>query len=157
MALHILSAIAFIGGIFGRQVVRSLAANATDVGTFASLSAAAGQLENTLVIPGNAAVIVFGVILAIQTDAPILGALQGSSENWLLASNVLLILGLLQVPLFFVPRGKRFDAILAEAQSRGEMTPELRAEIHAMPVQVAHIAEIVGAIVIVFLMVAKPI
>ncbi len=79
--LHIASAIIFVGGIFARQFVRSVAYQTDDVRKFAALSEGAGRIEQLMVIPGNLAVIVFGVILALITGAPILGFLQGSSTN----------------------------------------------------------------------------
>src|SRR5918996_2807275 len=128
--LHILSAIWFIGGVLARQIVRLYAKRTDDVQHFAVMSLAAGRIESTMVIPGNFAVIVFGIIFALMIGAPILGFLQGASRNWLLVSNILLIIGFLNVPLIFLPRGKLFDAALKEALAKGEMTAELRAHIN---------------------------
>src|SRR5215210_6961037 len=85
--LHIASAMLFVGGLFARQIVRSVAHKTDDVDHFASLTYGAGRIENLMVIPGNMAVILFGVILALITNAPLLGFLQGASQNWLLLSN----------------------------------------------------------------------
>jgi uncharacterized membrane protein len=154
--LHIASAIVFIGGIVARQVVRALARRSGDVRTFADLNRAAGRIETTMVIPGNLAVIVVGVVLALMTGAPILGFLQGAGQNWLLVSNLLLVVGMLAVPLVFVPRGKQFDVVLQRALQQGEMTAELRA-IFADPVtHWAHIAEQAVILIVLLLMVFKP-
>ena len=99
--LHIISAIWFIGGVIARQIVRLYARRTDDVRHFASMSQAAGRIETTMVIPGNFAVIVFGVIYGLMIGAPILGFLQGASRNWLLVSNILLIIGFFNVPLSF--------------------------------------------------------
>ena len=109
-----------------------------------------------MVIPGNLAIILFGVILALVIGAPIFGFLQGASQNWLLVSNVLLVIMSLAVPLVFVPRGKKFGAVLEKALAEGRMTPELRAEMDDKLVQVVHMAEIIGVMIIVVLMVFKP-
>lgn len=154
--LHITSAIWFIGGILARQSLRAYAKRSDDVQRFAALSEAAGRIENTMVIPGNLAVIVFGVILGLIIGAPILGFLQGASRNWLLASNVLLVIGFLNVPLVFLPRGKLFDAALTDALAKGEMTPELRLRIHDPVVRAAHWYELIGMGTVVFLMVFRP-
>jgi uncharacterized membrane protein len=154
--LHIASAIIFIGGIFARQVVRSVANKTNDVEHFAALSQGAGRIENLMVIPGNMAVIVFGVILAIVTGAPILGFLQGASQNWLLVSNILLILGLLAVPLVFIPRGKKFALLLTAAIAAGQITPQLRVALHDPVVRMAHWYEEISLVVVVLLMVSKP-
>jgi uncharacterized membrane protein len=154
--LHITATIIFIGGIFARQVVRSYAKKADDVQIFAALSHAAGQIENFMVIPGNLVVIILGIILALMTGAPIFGFLQGAPRNWLLVSNILLIIGMLTVPTIFVPRGKKFDSVLKEAMVAGEMTPELRAELDDKVVRLAHVVEIILVVFIVALMVFKP-
>lgn len=154
--LHIFSAIWFIGGILARQIVRAYARRTDDVRRFAALSEAAGRIESTMVIPGNAAVILFGVIFALMIGAPIFGFLQGASRNWLLVSNILLLIGFLNVPLIFLPRGKLFDAALVDALARGEMTPELRLRLEDPVVRAAHWYELAAMVAVVFLMVFRP-
>jgi uncharacterized membrane protein len=154
--LHILSAIVFIGGILARQLVRSLAEKTDDVHYFAALSQAAGRIENFMVIPGNLAAILFGVALALITGAPILGFLQGASRNWLLVTNILLVIGFLTVPLVFVPRGKQFDLLLKDALAKGQMTPQLRAQLDDKTIRFVHQGEVTMLIFIVILMVFKP-
>jgi hypothetical protein len=154
--LHIFSAIWFIGGVLARQIVRLYARWTDDVQHFASMSQAAGRIENTMVIPGNFAVIIFGVIYGLMIGAPILGFLQGATRNWLLVSKILLIIGFFNVPLIFLPRGKSFDAALKDALARGEMTPELRLHINDPVVRMAHWFELVAMLVVVFLMVFRP-
>jgi low temperature requirement protein LtrA len=136
-------------------LTRASRPNLEKVSTVAIIQAA-GRIENSMVIPGNLAVILFGVILALVMGAPIFGFLQGASQNWLLVSNVLLVIMLSAVPLVFVPRGKKFGAVLEEALAEGRMTPELRAEMDDKLVQVVHMAEIIGVMIIVVLMVFKP-
>ena len=154
--LHILSAIWFIGGILARQIVRAYAKRTGDVHRFAVMSEAAGRIESTMVIPGNGAVILFGVIFALMIDAPIFGFLQGSPRNWLLVSNIILLLGFLSVPLIFLPRGKLFRVALEDALAKGQMTPELRAHLDDPVVRLAHAYELVSMVVITYLMVFKP-
>lgn len=154
--LHIISTIMFIGGIFGRQLIRAYAKKVTDVRVFAELTRGAGRIERIMIIPGNMAVIVFGVILALSSGAPILGFIQGASSNWLLVSNLLLITGFFIVPLIFLPRGKVFEAALEKALTAGQMTPELRTTLDDPIVKYAHIYEAVMLLVIVALMVFKP-
>ncbi len=154
--LHIASVVIFAGGILARQLVRSAAERSPEVRNFAVLSGAAGRIENLMVIPGNLAVIVFGVILALLTGTPILGFLQGGARNWLLASNILLLLGLLAVPLIFIPRGRRFDVALEDALAQGQWTPQLRAVVQDKVVRATHAAEIAMIAIVAFLMVFKP-
>jgi hypothetical protein len=154
--VHVVAAVAFVGGIFARQVVRSRAAKADDLQRFAALSEAAGMIETRLVIPGNGVVILVGILYALRIDAPVLGFLTGDSRNWLLTANVLLVVGMLTVPLYFRPSGKRFDAILSAALERGTMTPELREAIHDPVTKAVHLVELALVIVIIFLMVFRP-
>lgn len=154
--LHIFSAIIFLGGIFARQIIRAQAKKTGDIRDMAALFEVAGRVENLMVIPGNMAVLIFGIILALQLRAPIFGFLQGASRNWLLVSNLLLALGGLSVPLIFLPRGKVFDQAMKDALVLGRMTPELDASIHDRVVQVTHWVEIFVLVVIVILMVFKP-
>ena len=154
--LHVASAIWFIGGILARQIVRAYAKRTDDVRRFAVLSEAAGRIEKTMVIPGNFAVIVFGVILGLLIGAPILGFLQGAGRNWLLVSNLLLVIAFLNVPLIFLPRGKKFDLALEKALAQGQITPELRSYLDDPVVRLAHGYEFFAMVAIVFLMVFKP-
>ena len=154
--LHIASAIWFIGGILARQIVRAYAKRTEDVQRFAIFREAAEQLEKTMVIPGSAAVLIFGVILGLITKAPILGFLQDASHNWLLVSNLMIIAGILTIPLIFLPWRKRVDLALEDALARGQMTPKLRAQINDRTVRIAHWFELVSMAVVVFLMVFKP-
>jgi hypothetical protein len=63
--LHIIAAMMFIGGIFGRQLVRAYAKKVDDVQIFSALSHAAGRIEKSMLIPGSMAVILLGVPLAL--------------------------------------------------------------------------------------------
>jgi hypothetical protein len=109
-----------------------------------------------MVIPGNILAIVFGLILALTTRAPILGALEGSPSNWLLASILVLAVLFPLVPFVFLPRGKIFEASLLQAVAAGRITPELRQRMDDPVVRWAHTGEVVGVILIVVLMVVKP-
>jgi len=154
--LHIASAIWFIGGIAARQIVRAHAKRTEDVQRFAAMSEAAGYIERSMVIPGNFAVLLFGVILGLMIGAPILGFLQGASRNWLLVSNLLLLAGFFNVPLVFLPRGKLFDAALKDALEKGHITPELRAHMNDRLVRNVHIFELTAIGVVTLLMVFRP-
>lgn len=154
--LHVASAIWFVGGLFARQVLRRFLKITDDVQRFAIFSQAAGKIETTMVIPGNLAVILIGVILAIIADYPIFGFLQGASQNWLLAANILLVTAMGLVPTVFLPRGKKYAPALQSALAEGRITPELRAAIDDPVVKLAHLYEQVAVIVVVALMVLKP-
>lgn len=154
--LHIASAIIFVGGLFARQAVRSLMGRAGDVASILALNEAAGRVERSLVIPGNLAAIVFGILLALLTRAPIFGTILGGSRDWLLASILILVILLPLVPLVFLPRGRVFEAALRGAAGQGTITPALREQMADPVVRWAHTAEMIGVALIVFLMVVKP-
>ncbi len=73
--VHVAAVIVAVGGIFARQLLRRHAARLTDIQSFAAFSAAAGRIESTMVIPGMAAILVFGIPLAFLGHYPILGFL----------------------------------------------------------------------------------
>jgi len=154
--LHIIAVIMFVGSLFARQLVRRYANQTNDIRVFTTLSHAAGKIEGILVIPGSQATLVLGIILALIGHFPILGFLQGASQNWLLVSNILLIVILVLVPTIFIPRGKKFEPILQAALAKGEVTQELRATMDDKVVKLAHLYEEIATIIIVALMVLKP-
>jgi len=154
--LHIISVIVCVGGLFARQLVRQHAKKTNDVQLFATFSQAAGKIENAMVIPGMTAILVFGVILGLIGDSPILGFLQGAQQNWLLVSNVLLIGILIIIPMVLVPRGKKFEPALQDALAKGQITPELRTAMNDNIVKIAHHYEEIALIIITALMVLKP-
>jgi len=127
-----------------------------DIQSFAIFSQAAGKIEKVMVIPGMAAILVFGVILGLLRHFPILGFLQGAQQNWLLVSNILLIGTQVIIPTVFIPRGKIFEPLLQDALIKGQITPELRAAMNDNAVKLAHLYEEVALIIITALMVLKP-
>ena len=60
------------------------------------------------------------------------------------------------MPTIFIPRGRRFEAALAEAQRTGTITAELRSAFADPAVRLARNGEVLGIGVIVALMVLKP-
>ena len=154
--LHIVAVIVCVGGLFARQLIRQHANKTDDIRLFADFSQAAGKIENAMVIPGMTAMMVLGVILALIGGSPILGFLQGATQNWLLVSNILLVGVLVIIPTVLIPRGKRFEPILQAALVKGQITSELRAAANDNTVKLAHRYEEVALIIITALMVLKP-
>lgn len=154
--LHILSSIMLVGGIFARQIVRSYAKKITDVRAVAELYRAAGRIETVMIRPFTLFVVVFGAIYAAMIGAPLFGFLQGASQNWLLVTNIMVLLIPLPIIFFFIPRGKIFEPILKEALLKGEVTPELWKQLHDPAMRRMHLMEMVGVLFVVYLMVFKP-
>jgi uncharacterized membrane protein len=155
--LHIGSAILLVGGIMARQLARSRTKRAAHPAALVAMFQAADPIERYMVMPGSFGVIVFGVAWALLTGAPLFGFLQGASRNWLLVSNVLVLLIALLVPLVFIPRGKVFDRLLQEAVEQGRITPALRASLDDPVVGLSHGFELAAVLLVFVLMVFKPI
>jgi uncharacterized membrane protein len=154
--LHILAVTITVGGMFARQLVRGLAKKSDDVKTVAALTNVAVSIDRTMVIPWSNAILVMGIILAVIQKWPIFGFLQGASQNWLLVSNILLVIMLALIPTMFVPHNKKVEAVLKTAVTEGHVTSELSAALDDNKNKLAHHAEEVSVLVIAALMVLKP-
>ena len=153
---HIIAVIMFIGGLFAHQLVRWYAKKTDDVRVFAAINHAAGKIENTMELPGSQATLVLGIILALIGGFPIFGFLQGASQNWLLVSNILLVLGLVLVPTVKIPHGKKFEQVLQKALTEGQISPELHVVMGDKKIKLVYLYEEVSLIAMVALMVLKP-
>jgi uncharacterized membrane protein len=154
--LHILAVAITIGGMFARQLVRGYAKRSSDLKMVASLTPVAIRIDRTMVIPWSTMILVMGIILALMQQWPIFGFLQGASQNWLLVSNVLLVIMLALIPAVFIPHNKKVESLLQTAQAEGRVTPELSAALNDKTNQLAHHAEEIIILVIAALMVLKP-
>ena len=109
-----------------------------------------------IVISGGGIVLLLGVATAIVQGRPFLGPLQGAGIDWLFVALLVFVSPLPLVPLVFRPRGRVFDAALAEATAAGLIPDRLRTAFRDPVTRAAHVYEL-GAMVVVFvLMVAKP-
>ena len=153
---HIIAVIMMIGGVFARQLLRGVAKKTDEVKLVASLTLVAKRLDTIMVIPGSNATMILGILLALIARLPIFGFLQGASQNWLLASNILLVSSLVLVFSRFVPYNKKLDPILKAALAEGRITSELRAALDDKNVAIAHHFEEAAILVITALMVLKP-
>ena len=154
--LHIMAVIVMIGGMLARQLVRGIAKKSAEVSVIASLTQVAMRLDRAMVIPGSNLVLVFGIILALMLKWPIFGFLQGASQNWLLVSNILLLVISVLVPAVFLPHNRKVDSLLQNALADGRVTSELRAALNDRKNQLAHHAEEMIVVVVTALMVLKP-
>jgi hypothetical protein len=154
--LHIMSSIMLVGGIFARQIVRGYAKKSPDVKVISELYKAAGRIETVMIRPFTLFVVLFGAFYAAMIKAPIFGFLQGASQNWLLVTNLMVLLIPFPIIFFFIPRGKIFEPIMQDALAKGQVTPELREQLHDPAMKRMHLAEMVGVVIVVILMVFKP-
>jgi hypothetical protein len=148
---HLGIAFAFIAGLLGRWILLHRAARSDDVETAHELAQAAGPFER-LVIRGGNLILPTGLLTAWAQGYPWLGLTTG----WMLISVVLLLSVIPLVPLIFLPRGKVFEAAMADARLRAAVTPELRAAFADPRVAFAHWYEVVAVGIVVVLMVLKP-
>jgi uncharacterized membrane protein len=155
--LHILAVTITIGGMFARQLVRGTAKKSDDVNTVASLTRVAIRIDRVMVIPWSNIMIVVGIILAVMSKWPIFGFLQGASQNWLLVSNILLVIMLTAIFAVFVPHNKKVESILQTALAEGRITRELSAALDDKVNKLAHHIEEIAIIIIAALMILKPI
>ena len=153
---HILAVTLTIGGMFARQLTRSVARQNDNIITVASLIRLAVRMDRVLVIPWSNIMILMGIILAVMQKWPIFGFLQGASQNWLLVSNLLLIVMIVLVPAVFMPHNKKVEALLQNALAEGGLTPELSAALDDKKNRLAHYAEEIIVLVVAALMVLKP-
>ena len=154
--LHITAVAITIGGMFARQLLRGIARKSDDIKSVGSLTHAASRLDRAMVIPGSNLMIVFGIILAFIQKWPIFGFFQGASQNWLLASNLLLIVMVVLIPVVFIPHNKKVDSHLQTALTEGRVTPELSAALNDKRNMLAHHVEEAIVLIVTALMVLKP-
>ena len=154
--LHIIAVTITIGGMFTRQLVRGSAKKSDDIKVVASLTQAAIRIDRSMVIPWSNIIFVMGIILAVMQKWPVFGFLQGASQNWLLVSNILLIMMIVLIPTVFVPHNKKVESILQTALTEDRVTPELSSALDDKKNNLAHHAEEIIVLVIAALMVIKP-
>ena len=154
--LHIVAVTLTIGGMFARQLVRTQAQKSQDISVLASLTRVAVRMDRALVILWSNIMIAMGIILAVMQKWPIFGFLQGSSQNWLLVSNLLLLIMIILIPSVFIPHNKKVEAILQSALTERRVTQELTAALDDQKNKLAHLAEEVIVLVVAALMVLKP-
>ncbi|MGH2641072.1 MAG: DUF2269 family protein [Actinomycetota bacterium] len=149
--LHVATAFVFVGGLIGRWIVLGRARGSADIGEIDTLLPVADRFEK-IVIPASAAILVLGLLAMWAQERP----LFEDGGYWLLASLVLYLSIMPLVPLIFLPRGRVFEAALADARARGTVTPELTAAFHDPWVAFARTYEAAVVAIVVALMVLKP-
>ena len=154
--LHILAVTITIGGMFARQLVRGFAKRSEEINAVASLTQVAVRIDRTLVIPWSNIMILMGILLAIMQKWPVFGFLQGASKNWLLVSNVLLVIMLILIGAVFVPYNMKVEALLQSAVMQGSVTPELAAALDDRRNNISHLFEEILILAVAALMVLKP-
>jgi uncharacterized membrane protein len=153
---HIAAVAITIGGMFARQLVREHAKKSTNVKLVASLTQVAIRIDRIMVIPWSNIMIIMGIVLALMLKWPIFGFLQGATQNWLLVSNILLLIMVVLIAAVFIPHNKKLESILQPALAEGRVTPELSAALNDKRNRISHYIEEAAILTIAALMVLKP-
>jgi len=154
--LHIIAATITIGGIFSRQLVRGIAKKSAGLTEVASLTAAALRMDRMLIIPSSNVMVLMGIALAVIQKWPLFGFLQGSSQNWLLVSNLLFIVIMAVIFVVIVPHNKKVENTLQIALAKRQVTAELMRDLDNNANNLAHHAEEFLILIVAGLMVFKP-
>lgn len=150
---HILCVIAFLAGLIGRGMVRLRIPRITSIQTLQEIMVLVARFDDLLVIRGSQLTLVSGLLVWWVGGWP---AFAGSHPTWVLVSTVLFLSQLPLVFLVFLPRGKVFAKVFAEAVTQQRITPELRAALADRAVFYATVYETVTVAIILPLMVLKP-
>jgi hypothetical protein len=155
---HALVGVLLVATLFGRWVALSHAERAARTSNLPALQALLGasSIFERLVIQSSVGVFVLGLVTALGQGYPLLGFLQGASNNWLLVSLFLFLSTLALVPLVFLPKGRVFGAALEETLRLGHVSPGLVGAFGDSLTRAAHAYELTAMVVILALMISKP-
>jgi Predicted integral membrane protein (DUF2269) len=150
--LHVAVAFWLVSGLVGRNLTLARARSSDQVQLAAELVQLAGRFDRLMVIPASFAVLLLGLLAAWAEGRP----LGGAGNGWLLAALLLYVPLFALVPFVFVPRGRAFGRVLADATRRGAVTPELARAFRDPVVAAARALELAVVAVVLTLMVVKP-
>jgi hypothetical protein len=148
---HVILAFAMVTGLFGRWILLTRGAASEDIERSHLLADAASPFER-IVQMASPLVVVFGLVTAWTQGYPWLGLTTG----WMLLTVLLIIPIFVMIPVIFIPRGRVFEAAMADARAKGIITPALRAAWRDPAVAFARRYELVTIVIIVALMIFKP-
>jgi Predicted integral membrane protein (DUF2269) len=149
---HVAAAFWFVAGLIGRDVTLAMVRRSDRIEVVTALSELAGRFDRWMVIPGSIAVLILGLLTTWARGL----SFTSAGNRWLPLALVIFLSIIPLVPFVFVPKGKVFDAALAEAQAEGSVTPELTASLEDRAVLGARMYERVAVAVVIVLMVVKP-
>jgi hypothetical protein len=156
VTVHVWSVFWLVAGIFGRDVCHANARRAPSLDALRTVAGLGSVFELRFVRPATFVVLVTGLIAAWMRGWPFLGFVDGSGPWWLPLSILAYLSIIPVIVLVFIPRGRAYRVALAEADSRNEITPAVRAALHDRVVDAARAYELVMVGVLAWLMIAKP-
>lgn len=156
VVLHVLSVFWLVAGIVGRDACWWHAARAADMGTLRTIAALASFFDRRAVQPATFVVLVTGLAAAGLRGHSLFGFFRGEGPVWPFTALIIYLSIIPVIVLVFLPKGRVYRAVLAEAESRGEVTARLRAVIADPAVMAARGYEFAMIAVLSFLMISKP-
>ena len=122
--LHILAVTAVISGVVGRALIRARVVRLDDIGIVREFVTLEGHFDEWLVVRGSMATLLTGLPLTWLGHWPLVNA---GVPTWTLVGAVLYLSTIPLVIWVYVPRGKVFGTVFAEALAQKRVTVELRA------------------------------
>jgi hypothetical protein len=156
VVVHVLTVFWLVVGIVARDVCWWHAARAADLPALRSIASIASFFDRRAVQPGSFVVLLTGLAAAGMRGHNIFAFVRGEGPAWPFTALLIYLSIIPLIAFVFLPRGRMYRAALADAESRGEVTPRLRASIEDPAVVAARGYEFVMIVVLVYLMVAKP-
>jgi hypothetical protein len=156
VVLHVFSVFWLVTGIVGRDMCWAHAAKAVDLAALRQIASLASVFEMRAVRPSTFVVLVTGLVAVQLRGHSLFAFFRGEGPAWPFTALLIYLSIIPVIVLVFLPKGRVYQAALAEAESRGELTERLRRAIADPAVQAARGYEMLMIAVLVFLMVAKP-
>ncbi len=151
--LHILAVTAVISGVVGRTLIRARLVRLDDIHLVREFVGLEGYFDQRLVIYGSWATLLTGLLLTWLGHWPLLNA---GVPTWTLVGAVLFLSTIPLVIWVYVPRGKVFSKVFAEALAQKRVTVELRAAFSDQVMRASWLYEYLMFPVVLALMVTKP-
>jgi uncharacterized membrane protein len=142
--LHIVGAIAWVGGGLGLLVLHRQLARVRDHATLAAIGRQSQALGNRLFVPASLATVGFGIALVATEDAFRFGDL------WILIGFGGIVASGVAQSVLVAPAGKRFLALMDDGGDQAELS----GTVHRMTLGDA--LDVIVLLVVVVVMVLKP-
>ncbi len=151
--LHILAVTAVIAGVVGRALIRARLVRLDDIHIMREFVDLEGHFDQWLVIYGSMATLLTGLLLTWLGHWPLF---QAGVPTWTLVGTMLFLATIPLVIWVYIPRGKVFGKVFAEALEQKRITVELRAAFSDRVIHASYLYEYIMFPVVLTLMVVKP-
>lgn len=151
--LHLFAVATMISGIIGRAFLRAHLARIDDIQTTREFIEVEGHFDERLVVRGSIVTLLTGLLLTWLGHWPLFNA---GVPTWTLVGAVLFLATIPLVIWVYIPRGKVFGKVFAEALAQKRVTVELRAALSDKVIRASYLYEYLMLLVVMTLMVIKP-